>query len=77
MSLSLSPCQFLYLDGDHSAQFLDPIQKDISLLDHRLVLGILLIGLVGLDNSPNFVDLSVQSTGSDESGQFPGKQRKC
>ena len=63
LSLVPLPCP---LDVDNSAEFLDAIEEQISLLDGVLVLLILAIGAIRLYDAIHFVDLRVKSTSGDE-----------
>ena len=54
------------LNIDDSAEFLDAIEEQISLLDGVLVLLILAIGAIRLYDAIHFVDLRVKSTSGDE-----------
>lgn len=58
----------LYIDG--SDKLLNLVQQMVAFLDHILVLSVLLVGARGLYNIPNFVDLGVETAGSDETGQL-------
>jgi len=52
------------LDIDDTGKFLNSVEKDVSLLDSRLVLIILGIRAVGLHNTTDFVDSTVQAAKS-------------
>lgn len=55
------------LNVDDAAEFLDAIEKQISLLDGILILLVLAVGAIGLHDAVDFVDLRVESAGGDES----------
>ena len=55
------------LNVDDSAEFLDAIEEQISLLDGILILLVLAVGAIGLHDAVDFVDLRVESARGDES----------
>jgi len=66
----------IFLDINDAGKLLDTVEKDISLLDGRLVLIVLGIRAVSLHNSTDFVDPTMQPTSSNETSQFPSKIKK-
>lgn len=62
-----------HLDVDDTAQLLDTVQENVSLLDSLLVLCVLCIGSVSLHNSIDLVDHTVQTSSRDELGKIPIK----
>ena len=55
---------------DSGGQFLDAVEKQISLFDSGGVLCILGVRSVGLYDARNLVDLAVQATHGDEAGEL-------
>ena len=58
------------LQVDDAGKLLDPIEEQVALLDHVLILRILEIGTVGLDDAPKFVNLGREAAGGDEAAEL-------
>jgi len=58
------------LQVDDAGKLLDPIEEQIALLNHVLVLRVLEIGTVGLDDAPKFVNLGREAAGGDEAAEL-------
>ena len=60
-----------FLDINDTAQLLDAVQENVSLLDCLLILCVLCVGSVCLHNSVDLVNNAVQASSREELGKIP------
>lgn len=62
------------LQVDDTRQLLNAIEQVIALLDDGLVLRVLSVRTIGLNHAADLVDFAIQTTSSDEAGQFSARE---
>jgi PIN domain nuclease of toxin-antitoxin system len=58
------------LQINDTRQLLNAIEQVITLLDDRLILSVLSVWTISFNHSSNLVHFAIQTTSSDEAGQF-------